>query len=203
MSSLIFTHMPSLFPAAYSGPHCLVTDGTVWKNLSTPCPDSSPLTTFKPLISISKPLSSFSNTWSSLLQNILPLEHRTMDREWLLASETHGEPGLNTFQQRDSHPWRGESAFFWASVRGQLPLFTCSLSQTPVLKIQRSSALPGDFGAPGEGGLLLQGCIFVRKVVVGKTVFRFNPSLFQTCNMPHLSLIITRFLEEFFLPSVS
>ena len=45
MSSFIFTHMPSLVPAASSGPHCLVTDGTVWKNLSTPCPDSPCLVT--------------------------------------------------------------------------------------------------------------------------------------------------------------
>ena len=54
-------------------------------------------------------------------------------------------------------------------MSGQLPLFTCGPSQTPVLKIQRFSALPGDFGAPGEGGLRWQGCIFVLKVVVGKT----------------------------------
>ena len=45
MSSLRFIHMPSLVPAAYSGPHCLVTDGTVWNNLSTPCPDSLCLVT--------------------------------------------------------------------------------------------------------------------------------------------------------------
>lgn len=45
MSSLSFIHMPSLVPSAYFGPHCPVTDGTVWNNLSTPCPDSPCLVT--------------------------------------------------------------------------------------------------------------------------------------------------------------